>query len=271
MPVNANPYLYHEFVTDPTFVKPPTITILSPKQNEVYSGNGTIVLCFNVTGPDSPSLLTKYLSMVDYKGDWMQEAEHAYRTKNFETYTPDDFPFSLSFNFSVTGIPMGKHSLVITAFGSGGYAEELTWYQFSRNNSLSVNFTIAKTPIISFLSFENTVFHNSEVSLNFTVDQSILKAAYSLDGGKTVALNGNTTLTGLSIGYHNITVYATNEFDETGASETINFIIASSNFPTAIFVGLFVTSAIAVGAAFIYVRKMRDTKKQRRQQTWTKD
>jgi len=224
-PVNANPYMYHEFVIDPSFVKPPTITITSPKQNALYSNDGTIILYFNVTGPDASNLLTKYLSMVDYKGDWMQEAKHAYRTKNFETYTPDDFPFSLGFNLSLTGIPYGKHSLVITAFGSGGYAEGLTWYGFSKNSSSSVNFTIDKTPVVSFLSFENTTFTNSTIPLNFVVDQPVSKVTYSLDGAKKVFISGNTTLTGLSNGYHNVTVYATNEFENTGYSEIITFSI----------------------------------------------
>ena len=223
--VKANPYMNHEFVVDPSFVNPPTITITSPEQNALYSNDGIITLCFNVTGPDAPSLLTKYLSMIDYKGDWMQEAKHAYRTKNFETYTPDDFPFSLAFDFNVTGIPPGKHSLVITAFGSGGYAQGLTWYQFSKNSSTSVNFTIDKTPIVSFLSFENTTFNNSTIPLNFLVDQPVSTVTYSLDGEKTVAISGNTTLTGLSNGYHNVTVYATNEFENTGSSETVAFSI----------------------------------------------
>jgi len=224
--VNANPYMYHEFVTDPSFVNPPTITITSPEQNAVYSNVGTITLRFYVTGPDAPNLLTKYLSMVDYKGDWMQEAQHAYRTKNFETYTPDDFPFSLSFNFSITGIPYGKHSLLITAFGSGGYAEGLTWYSFSKNSSSTVNFVVDKTPIVSLLSFENTTFNNSTIPLNFTVDQPATKLTCSLDG-KSVAISGNTTLTGLSNGYHNVTLSATNEFENTGSSETVTFVIDS--------------------------------------------
>lgn len=223
--VSANPYMYHEFVTDPTFVKPPTITITSPEQNAVYSNDGTITLRFYVTGPDAPNLLTKYLSMVDYKGDWMQGAKHAYRTKNFETYTPDDFPFSLSFNFTITGIPYGKHSIVITAFGSGGYAEGLTWYGFSKNSSSTVNFVIDKTPIISLLSFENTTFNNSTIPLTFMVDQPASKVTYNLDGAKSEAISGNRTLTGLSNGYHNVTVSATNEFENTGSSETVTFLI----------------------------------------------
>ena len=260
--VNANPYMYHEFVTDPSFVKPPTITITSPEQNALYSNDGTITLCFNVTGPDAPSLLTKYLSMVDYKGDWMQEAKHAYRTKNFETYTPDDFPFSLDFNLSISEIPYGKHSVVITAFGSGGYAEGLTWYGFSKNSSLSVNFTIDKTPIVSFLSFENTTFNNSTIPLNFIVDQPVSKVTYSLDGGNIVAISGNTTLTGLSNGYHNVTVYATNEFENTGSSETVAFSIVyvplgrEEPFPTATVAAVSTASVVVVCIGiFLYLRR----------------
>lgn len=262
--VNANPYMYHEFVTDPSFVKPPTITIISPEQNAVYSNNGTITLRFYVTGPDAPNLLTKYLSMVDYKGDWMQEAKHAYRTKNFETYTPDDFPFSLSFNFTINGIPYGKHSLIITAFGSGGYAEGLTWYGFSKNSSLTVNFVTDKTPIVSLLSFENATFTNSTVPLNFTIDQPDSKVTYSLDGNSTVAIGGNSTLTGLSNGYHNVTVYAANEFGSMGASETITFIVdyvteeAQQPFPTTPAAAASVVSAVitvAVGLLVYYNKR----------------
>lgn len=264
-PVNANPYMAHEFVNDPAFVKPPAITVVSPKQNAIYSNDGTITLCFNVTGPEAPNLLTKYLSMVDYKGDWMQEAKHAYRTKNFEVYTPDDFPFSLGFNFSVTGIPYGRHSLVITAFGSGGYAQGLTWYGFSKNSSLSFNFVIDKTPTVSFLSFENTTFNNSTIPLSFIVDQPVSKVTYSLDGKENVTINGNTTLTDLPNGYHNVTVYATNEFENTGSSETVNFSInyvplgREETFLTAVVAAVSVAVAvIAIGAGLLVYFKKRD-------------
>jgi len=148
LPVKANPYMYHESVSAPAFVKPPNITISSPRENAFYSTNGTITLSFNVTGPDAPNLLTKYLSTVDYKGDWMQDAEHAYRTKNFEEYTPDDFPFFLEFNLNITGIPDGKHSIIINSTGGGGYADmnTLAWYNFDVVANKVVSFTIDSTP-----------------------------------------------------------------------------------------------------------------------------
>ena len=179
---SANPYMEHKFVDEPAFVNAPTIIISSPKQESVFSNNETIALCFTVTGPDAPNLLTKYLSIVDYKGDWMEESQYAYRTKNFEVYTPDDFPFNLTFNISLADIPPGRHSVVITAFGSGGYAEGLTWYSFSKDSSSTVNFTVDKTPKITFLSLENTTFANSSIPLDFTIDQPVSKITYRLDG-----------------------------------------------------------------------------------------
>ncbi len=158
MPVKGNPYMYHESVPAPAYVKPPNITIASPKENEWFPTDGTITLSFNVTGPDAPNLLTKYLSIVDYEGDWMQSAEHAYRTKNFENYTPDDFPFFLEFSFNLTGIPSGRHNIVITALGGGGYAGGLTWYQFSTNSSSSVNFNVGANLIPEFPSMAAPLF-----------------------------------------------------------------------------------------------------------------
>jgi hypothetical protein len=156
LPVEANPYMYHESVPAPSYVKPPKIVIASPSENEIYPADTPITLSFNVTGPDAANLLTKYLSVVDYTGDWIQNAEHAYRTKNFETYTPDDFPFFLEFTFSITGIPSGKHSVVITAIGGGGYAEGLTWYSFSANNSSTINFIVGTSTVPEFPSWITT-------------------------------------------------------------------------------------------------------------------
>jgi hypothetical protein len=264
LPVKANPYMYHESVSAPAFVKPPNIIIASPRENAFYSSNETITLCFNVTGPDAPNLLTKHLIIVDYKGDWMQEAKHAYRTKNFETYTPDDFPFFLEFNFNLAGIPDGRHSIVITAVGAGGYAEGLTWYQFSINSSSSVNFTIDTIPVVSLMSFENRTFDISDVPLNFTVNKSVSKITYCLDGQDNVTVNGNATLTGLSNGDHNVTVYALDEAGSMGASETMYFNVnvpepqpEPEPFPTTLVAASSATVAIIGVGLLVYFKKRK--------------
>ncbi len=220
---NANPYMYHESVPAPAFVKPTNIAVTSPKENVLYSTNGTIALSFSVTGPDAPKLLTKYISIVDYKGDWMQDTVHAYRTKNFEVYTPDDFPFFLQFNFDIIGIPAGRHSITVTTFAGGGYAEGLTWYSFGINSSATVNFTMGAIPIVSFLVPQNSTFEGSSVPLNFTVDQPTSEITYSLDGQEKRTISENTTLTDLLNGVHNVTIHVIGEFGNLGGSETLYF------------------------------------------------
>ena len=224
--VKADPYMNYESVATPTWVTPIKIEIISPLQDSVFSNNGNITLCFSVTSPDSPRLLTKSLSTVDYQGDWVQNLTHAYRTKNFDTYTPDDFPTFLNFSFPISRIPLGPHTLVVTATGFGGYADGLTWCDFQANASLTINFTIAKTPAISFLLTQNTTFESAAVPLNFTVDAPTKRITYSLDGALNETATGNTTLTGLRNGLHNVTIYASDNFGNTGVSEIFNFTIA---------------------------------------------
>jgi hypothetical protein len=63
------------------------------------------------------------------------------------------------------------------------------------------------------------------------VNKPVLWMGYSLDSQDNVTVTGNTTLAGLTSGLHNVTVYAKDEFENTGASETINFTIAEEPEP----------------------------------------
>lgn len=81
-------------------------------------------------------------------------------------------------------------------------------------------------PQIRVLSPINQTYNETSVSLVFTVDKAVNWTSYSLDGKDNVTIAGNTTITALSAGLHNITVYAKDEFENIGASETIKFTIA---------------------------------------------
>lgn len=61
--------------------------------------------------------------------------------------------------------------------------------------------------------------------MNFSVNEKISTVTYSLDGEDNVTIAGNTTLTGLPIGAHNLTVYASDAAGNVGASQTVNFTI----------------------------------------------
>jgi N-acetylneuraminic acid mutarotase len=80
-------------------------------------------------------------------------------------------------------------------------------------------------PEIAVISPENKTYATGSVSLAFTLNKPVQWTGYSLDNQDNVTISGNTTISGLSNGSHNVTVYARDEFENTGASETINFTV----------------------------------------------
>jgi hypothetical protein len=122
------------------------------------------------------------------------------------------------------------------------------------------------SPNISVASPENNgTYASSNVSLTFTVNKPVLWLGYSLDGQETVTITGNITLSGLASGLHNITVYAKDEFENTGTSETITFTIAKEPEPfpirLAVAVAIVVAAVVLVAAVGVglsaYLKKRK--------------
>jgi parallel beta-helix repeat protein len=110
------------------------------------------------------------------------------------------------------------------------------------------------------ISVLNQTFTDSNVSLTFTVDKIVNWTGYSLDGQQNVTITGNTTLTGLSSGLHNVTVYANDTYGNMGASETATFTVAVPEpFPTTLVAVASVASAgiIAAVGLLLYFKKRR--------------
>ena len=87
-------------------------------------------------------------------------------------------------------------------------------------------------PNVSILSPVNKTYTIANITtagilLDFIVDEDVSKVTYSLDGQNDAVIAGNTTVTGLPLGSHNVTMYAQDLAGNTGASETVNFTIAS--------------------------------------------
>ena len=119
--------------------------------------------------------------------------------------------------------------------------------------SLNSNFN---PPEISILSLENKTFNTNNISLDFTVNEPVSKIEYCLDGQEKLIIDGNVTLTGLSDGFHNVTVYATDEDGNVGVSKTINFRVEL--FPTALVATVFVASVAIIGVGlFAYFKKRK--------------
>jgi hypothetical protein len=119
----------------------------------------------------------------------------------------------------------------------------------------TVQFTIDTTPpTISVLSIQNTTYDMTDIDLNFSVSEPVSQITYSLDGQENVTIAGNTTLAGLSVGEHNVTVYAWDTAGNVGASKTITFTVTS--FPTAPIVAASAASiAVVIAGLLVYFRK----------------
>ena len=113
-------------------------------------------------------------------------------------------------------------------------------------------------PIVDVVLPEKQTYNSTNVSLVFTVNKPVNWTGYSLDGQDNVTVTGNTTLSGISNGLHNVTVYARDERENTGASETISFSVEVP-FPTAL-VAATVVAIVATGSGFSAVYYLRKRK-----------
>jgi hypothetical protein len=108
---------------------------------------------------------------------------------------------------------------------------------------------------------ENSTYTTAEIALNFTVNEEPSQITYSLDGQENVTIAGNTTLTGLSVGEHNVTVYAWDAVGNVGSSQTIDFVVAQETepepFPTLLLVAVSVVVAAVVAMGVLVYWKKR--------------
>jgi parallel beta-helix repeat protein len=113
-------------------------------------------------------------------------------------------------------------------------------------------------PKIALLSPVNQQFNESSVSLLFTVDKQVSWMGYSLDGQDNITVTGNSTITELINGLHNITVYAKDTFGNEVASETITFAVeVPKPFPTVLIVIATIGLVAGVGAGLLFYFKKR--------------
>ena len=118
-------------------------------------------------------------------------------------------------------------------------------------------------PSISDISLHGRTYTSPEVPLSFTVSENVSLVTYSLDGNDNVTIAGNTTLTGLPAGQHNLTLYAYDFAGNAGASETVTFTVADETkpFPTALVAVALVLMAV-VGVCLAVQFKKRSPPQQ---------
>jgi len=175
-------------------------------------------------------------------------------------------PVSDSWQLGVT-IPTSRIDFGITVLNDelyvlGGYSFVSEAKGYVSGTAMNEQYTPlgygTVSPLISLASPENQEYNKTAVPLIFTVNKPTLWLGYSLDGKDNATISGNTTITDLTNGLHNVTVYARDEFENTGASETIYFTIEAP-FPTAL-VAATVVAIVATGSGFSAVYYLRKRK-----------
>ena len=277
---NPNPfypqYVFEGEVSPDYFTKPPTVSIFSPRNNSAYAVNN-VSLALNVSVGNSTTASSRFILEITYKVDWLPNNVTAYEfipapqptsVEEWRAYKPTPTITEFSTSLNLTGIPEGTHRVVVYAREKGSYERQggLIWgtmnynvytSNFNINGSSAVFFTVDTiSPAISVLSIENKTYYTPNISLNFTVSESVSKIAYSLDGQDNVTISGNTTLTELPNAAHNVTFYAWDNVGNIGSSKTIYFTVEPSSTALA-------TTAIAaigigvVSAAVFFAMRRR--------------
>ncbi len=249
--------------------KPPTTSVFAPENHTLYATN-IISLSINVSVGESSTADSMYIAEVCYKADWQTNNTCIYERKPYADKSPyivEPAITKFSETLSLTSIPDGNHSFVVYAKERGTYYSHTdSWgngycweyyYDFEIDDSSSVFFTIDTTsPSVSILSLENRTYETSDIPLNFTVNEPVSRVSYSLDGLDNVTVTGNTTLNGLPVGGHNVTVYARDKVGNVGASETVYFTI-SDPFPIALIASVSAASAAIIGIGLLFYFKKR--------------
>jgi len=114
-------------------------------------------------------------------------------------------------------------------------------------------------PSISIASPENTTYTENRVLLNFFTNEPCSWLGYSLDGQEIVTVMSNTTITNLSNGMHNIKVFATDTFGNTGTSETVSFTVTVPEpFPTMTIAVVSVATVAVAGVGLLVCFRKRN-------------
>jgi N-acetylneuraminic acid mutarotase len=113
---------------------------------------------------------------------------------------------------------------------------------------------------IKLISPENKTYYSASIPLEFSSNEPLSWMCYRLDNEGVIEIVGNTTLTGLSLGSHNLTVYAKNEAGNSGASQLIYFTIEETEpivSPVVLVAAVSIAVIVAGAGLLVYFKKRK--------------
>ncbi len=198
----------------------PEITAISPAQNGIYN-LPNIPLEVNVTTfRYSPSPVQEGIAWLNYSLDGQLEV--AANITNLGPGVPGVCHIEMA-NGILSGMSDGSHTVYIhgnTTFDKYPAIPETSF-------SLTIYFKVDTVhPTLKVLSPQSeATYTSSNVTLNFTVNEQVGWAGYSIDGEDVITTRLNTTIVGLSYRTHVLRVYANDSAGNECFSPTIAFTV----------------------------------------------
>jgi len=254
-----------EAIPVPEGTRLPVVTIFNPQNNTFYASKN-LLLNFSVTKKESNNIPLSVDGLY-YIASWQNRTDIDMSSFYFE----NNSSYPSAFSINIADAPEGSCWLQVYAVahavayetghetsGTGLVKTYTTYYvAYEALSSSTAEFTIDATiPSITLLTAETKMYGTVDIPLNFTVSEPVSQITYSSDGQQNVTVAGNTTLTNLPYGEHNVTVYATDLAGNVGGSET--FYFSTESFPLILVPAASAASVAAVGAGLIvYFKKRR--------------
>jgi hypothetical protein len=229
----------------------PAITIISPTNSSTYNVS-TLSLKVTFTTYKTGYETNGVSRLFTYSLDG-QNPENITITNSSSAPLPAGAPVFFEGSANLMELTEGMHNLTVhvifdyapTAYSKSGYYKE---------SESTVNFIIDTVPPeVVVLSLGNKTYFTADVPLNIIVNDDS-QITYSLDGQKNMTFAGNTTLTNLPKGVHNVTVYAEDVVGNVAVS-TIRFNIEP--FPTTLVIASLITVAVASVRLLVYFKKRK--------------
>lgn len=244
---------------------PPSVNVLTPSKNQiVISTNISITFTVNkpqswISGLEMTWITPGYLcwgkiTSISYVLDGVQSNKTSANDPVVLGLRVYDEPPSRTLDFSInlTGLSDGLHSLIVSAEGESLYSTGPGSWSSTivvGNSSETIFIVDTSPPTVTLISPKINVYNTTEIPLNFIVSEPS-QIKYSLNALNNVTTVGNSTLSGLSYGNHNITVYALDAAGRTGASETVSFTITKPEFFPIVPVAAVAVVVIALAMVF---------------------
>jgi len=212
----APPLVKIQSPTNGAHVKSVLLNVTVTKSEGWISGQNLVSVDFYIDGKLYQTIKPPANLWVPLRQSWEQ---------TMMPYNSLEIPFKRSQD--ITDLADGYHTAKVSVEYTGMYNSISGTFFSSPEDTVVkiVHFTLdSSPPNVSFLSVEKS-YETCKFPLNFTVNESVSEISYVLDDIKNVTIAGNRTLTNLSYGEHNITVYATDKAGNKGASETLYFTV----------------------------------------------